>query len=365
MVMGVSRPWDRCRDEPWNLPRPRLAADHQVKAVAGWLRRLQSGFFSSRLMEVPDANKRNRLREIACLSLLQRLDAQAAQIPCGSSSAQLLTDTDKVKEQSRAQAAASSWTAQESTASFSQRHEHIFAQLAGLLTCVPRFPAPRILSFGCSSGYECLDLKRLCPSAFVLGCDVSEKAVMEAQKRCAQSEIIIFPSTPEAVAQNGPYDVITAMSVLTRYPAIRDKAEIDGIYSFNQFERMLGVLIEALSSRGLLVIYNSPYLFERTRYARRFRKVLPASGPGNGWIDKYDEHGRQLTRVEARFHKQIFRNAKEWRKAIQEHYAKAWTGHNPDCFPQAPSAEMVPYQHILLRDSQPPPDCATVIWQKI
>lgn len=279
--------------------------------------------------------------------------------------AQVLTKTEKVKEESPAHAAASSWTAQESIASFSQRHEHIFAQLADLLSCGSRLPAPRILSFGCSSGYECLDLKRLCPSALVLGCDVSEKALLEAKRRCDQSEIFIFPSTAEAVAQNGRYDAITAMSVLTRYPAIRDKLDINGIYSFNQFERMLGVLVQALSSRGFLVLYNSPYLFERSRHAGRFRKVPPASGPGNGWIDKYDQHGRRLTRVEARFNNRTFHDAKEWRGAIQEHYAKAWAGHNPECYPEAPSAELVPYQHILLRDSKPPPDCATIIWQKV
>lgn len=191
---------------------------------------------------------------------------------------------------------------------------------------------------------------------------------MEAKKRCAQSEIIIFPSTPEQVARNGPYDAITAMSVLTRYPAIRDKASIDGIYSFDQFEQTLGVLLKALSPQGFLVLYNSPYLFERSRYARRFREVLPASGPGNGWINKYDEQGRQLTRVEARFHNRTFRNAKEWREAVQKHYAKVWTGHNPDCYPRtphAPSAELVPYQQILLRETDLPPDCATIIWQQI
>lgn len=79
--LGVLGPWDSYRDEPWDLPRPRLAADHQDKAVAGWVSRLESGSLGSRLMAVPNANERNRLRSIACLSLLKRLDAQAAQIP--------------------------------------------------------------------------------------------------------------------------------------------------------------------------------------------------------------------------------------------------------------------------------------------
>lgn len=266
---------------------------------------------------------------------------------------------------SPAQASASSWTHQHSTASFSHRHEHIFAQLAELILTDLTSSHPKILSFGCSSGYECLDLKRLIPRAFVLGCDVSNKAVIEAKSLCAQSEIIIFSSTPEAIEQNGTYDAITAMSVLTRYPAIRDKAEINDIYSFDQFERALGELVRALHSGGFLVLYNSPYLFERSRYASSFRKVLPASGPGNGWIDKYDELGRQLTRIEAQFDNRTFRNAKEWREAVQEHYAQAWTGHNPENFPDAHSAELLPYQHILLRESKPLPDCATIIWQKI
>src|SRR4051794_5262716 len=111
------------------------------------------------------------------------------------------------------------WTAQVSTASFSTRHDYVFGELRD---CLERhgFVQPRVLSFGCARGHEPLDLKRIIPGAKVLGCDVNQSALAEADNRCRSEDITIFASSPAALSEQGPYHAVVAMNVLTRYPEI-------------------------------------------------------------------------------------------------------------------------------------------------
>lgn len=98
--------------------------------------------------------------------------------------------------------------AQTSTASFAGRHEPLFADLGDALA---EHACPHVLSFGCSAGWEPLDLARHLPRAAVLGCDVNEAVLREARARCP-AEIEIFASTAEQLREHGPFDAITALT---------------------------------------------------------------------------------------------------------------------------------------------------------
>lgn len=81
--LGVAGPWNLFVDDPWDLPRPKLAHDRQSQCFAGWLYRLENG--RSHLWNAFSSNpkQRNRNREKACLALLRDLDKRAKKI-CGS-----------------------------------------------------------------------------------------------------------------------------------------------------------------------------------------------------------------------------------------------------------------------------------------
>jgi 2-polyprenyl-3-methyl-5-hydroxy-6-metoxy-1,4-benzoquinol methylase len=188
------------------------------------------------------------------------------------------------------------WIAQEYTHTFATRSDIVFAALRDILADQDMRDR-RILSFGCSQGYEALDLARWFPDARVLGCDIALAALSRAHELCEPRGIGVFKSTPDAVRAFGPYDVITAMNVFLKYPMAQGKPDISDIYAFESFERQLDVLVDSLQPRGLLVIYNASYLFEQTRHAGRFDPVPIESTNENGWSDKYDRSGVRLTCV--------------------------------------------------------------------
>ncbi|TIQ38608.1 MAG: hypothetical protein E5X48_01700 [Mesorhizobium sp.] len=74
--LGVPGLWDRFRDDAWDIPRPRLAADAGLFQKAGWVARLHSGRSH---LEIGRAGFRARLvkRDEAIVGMLDRCDASA------------------------------------------------------------------------------------------------------------------------------------------------------------------------------------------------------------------------------------------------------------------------------------------------
>ena len=74
--LGVAGPWDRFRDDVWDFPRPRLAADAGLFQSAGWVARLDSGYAH---LEIGRASFRARLgkRDEAIVGMLDRCDVAA------------------------------------------------------------------------------------------------------------------------------------------------------------------------------------------------------------------------------------------------------------------------------------------------
>ncbi|HEU5107026.1 MAG TPA: class I SAM-dependent methyltransferase, partial [Micromonosporaceae bacterium] len=192
------------------------------------------------------------------------------------------------------------WAAQISTASFAARHVDIVLDLADALA-ESGIARPRVLSFGCSKGFEPLDLAHAIPGAEVLGCDVCPDALAEAVERTAPAGIRIFASTPADIAAHGPYDAVVALNVLTRYPAIRGRDDISPVYPFADFDFSATRLADSLNPGGILAVYNACYLFEQTAAAAAFRPVPARRHARNGWMEKHDRSGTRLTTVVGEF----------------------------------------------------------------
>ncbi|MCK0770252.1 alginate lyase family protein [Chromohalobacter canadensis] len=79
--LGIAGPWERWKNEPWDLPRPSLSSDAGAYAQAGWVARLFSGQAhlentSSGLVD------RGVARNDAIGELIERLDLQVLQSSC-------------------------------------------------------------------------------------------------------------------------------------------------------------------------------------------------------------------------------------------------------------------------------------------
>lgn len=63
--LGVPGPWDKWRDDPWELPRPEVSKGARTFGVAGWVARLNSGQAQLEISNRESFKNRGRLRELA------------------------------------------------------------------------------------------------------------------------------------------------------------------------------------------------------------------------------------------------------------------------------------------------------------
>ena len=181
---------------------------------------------------------------------------------------------------------------QRNTRTHEGRNVPFFKELAKVL---PDKESPRLLSYGCSEGYEPLDLAECIPAATVLGCDINSEVLAEAKRRCKPRGIEIFRSSPKKLMSRAPFDAIVALNVLCRYPA-PDPDDISAFFPFAHFEAALQLLYDSLAPGGVLVIFNAQYPVEETAVGAHLEPVA-ADDPyeNNGWIAKHAPDGRRIT----------------------------------------------------------------------
>ena len=156
-----------------------------------------------------------------------------------------------------------------------------------------------ILSFGCSTGEEVLDLNELFTDATITGCDVSH-ACIEAAKRKIKAPNIKFIclADTELSSISGPFDMVTAMSVLCKWPETFGTENIRHIYPFEVFDSIVSALDLLLKPGGTFLLYNANYFFEDTSAARQYRASMESEDSENGFVEKYSPAGIRLTELE-------------------------------------------------------------------
>lgn len=241
--------------------------------------------------------------------------------------------------------------AQVSTASFPSRHEYLFEDAR---SAVPN--AERLLSVGCAGGFEALDLKRFFPKADVSGCDVSPKALAEARTLCEPLGITVFESNVENIRRYAPYDLITCMSVLVRYPAVQDQQDISEIYPFSEFDDSVSLLVDSLKPGGVLALFNSCYLMEQASAVGSLEPLPVLLHRSNGWIDKYDRTGRRLTCCRGIVSGEEM-SLKQWRSALRANRSLT----DESCIRDM-AEHRLNYRHDLLTSQDV--NLATTLWRK-
>lgn len=152
-----------------------------------------------------------------------------------------------------------------------------------------------ILSFGCSTGEECASLKKYFPVSKIIGADINKSNLRKAERRNSATGIKYILSTPENIAKEGPYDLIFCLSVLCRWEDTKYVDNCAGIYPIEKFEATVESLSNQLSKGGMIVIFNSNFRFEDTRFfLKNGFEILPTpSVPNSGFVYKFDaQHNR-------------------------------------------------------------------------
>ena len=142
------------------------------------------------------------------------------------------------------------------------RYPEIFAAAAAAAP-----DARRILSFGCSSGEECVTLADYFPNAEIVGAEINPVILLKAMKRRSKRIRFVYASD-RILRRLGGFDAVFCMAVLRSA----------GHYPFEIYEERALFLETLVRPGGLLVIHNSPYRFGDT--ARKWSyETVPVDAP--------------------------------------------------------------------------------------
>jgi trans-aconitate methyltransferase len=119
--------------------------------------------------------------------------------------------------------------------------------------------ALRILSFGCSTGEECVTLADYFPAALIVGADINPLNLLIAMRRGGDRVRYVYASD-RILNWFGGFDALFCMAVL-RTPKRDHIAEH---YPFERFAERALYLESLVRPGGLLVIHNATYRFSDT-----------------------------------------------------------------------------------------------------
>ncbi|MGH6824212.1 class I SAM-dependent methyltransferase [Methyloceanibacter sp.] len=147
------------------------------------------------------------------------------------------------------------------------RYPEIFSGAAAALP-----EARRILSFGCSTGEECVTLHKYFPQAEIVGADINPLNVWRARRHASDKVRFVY-ARDRALSSRGLFDVIFCLTVL-RDSRLDDDSSIRESYPFERFDERVRFLHSLLRSAGLLVFYGNMYRFRDSSVAHDY-EVIP------------------------------------------------------------------------------------------
>jgi 2-polyprenyl-3-methyl-5-hydroxy-6-metoxy-1,4-benzoquinol methylase len=148
------------------------------------------------------------------------------------------------------------------------RHPDLFKVVSELFSIEPNC---RILSFGCSTGKECISLLEYFKNANIVGTDINKKSLKTAHREANNSHIEYLFSNDTVIAKEGPYDIIFALSVLCKNPEAEFIEDISKIYSFKEYEKTILFFDQILKPGGVLVIRSSNFMFKDTSVFKNYK----------------------------------------------------------------------------------------------
>ena len=131
----------------------------------------------------------------------------------------------------------------------------------------------KILSFGCSSGEECMSLNKYLPNASILGIDINKKSLAKAKQNNRNQNISYKYCEPNKISELGEFDVVIAISVLCKHPEATYLNELTKFYPFERYEEMVNKLDSIVKVDGLLIIRSSNYIFSDVKISNKYEFI--------------------------------------------------------------------------------------------
>lgn len=180
---------------------------------------------------------------------------------------------------------------QTASTTFFDRHPDLFSALSEMTGAGEEIS---ILSFGSSTGEECQSLRRYFPVSKIVGAEINADSRKKAIESNSDSRIKFIDSIPQQISQEGPFDVIFALSVLCKNPEAEYAEDLSMIYPFASYEKMIVELDTYLKIGGWLVVRSANYRFRDTAIFTNYRVCSNAGIREPIEFPKFDSTGKKL-----------------------------------------------------------------------
>jgi chemotaxis methyl-accepting protein methylase len=157
----------------------------------------------------------------------------------------------------------------------------------------------KILSFGSSTGEELVSLAMHFGESEIHGVEINTECT-------DQSKIITKNVDRIKVSQCIPdekFDIIFCMSVLCRWPETQTINDCSHIYKFEQFEDAVNEIDKHLNENGLLIIFNSSFIFEDVEISKKYESIFSSN---DAQVHKFSKENKKIN---TNYKKCVFRKS--------------------------------------------------------
>lgn len=157
----------------------------------------------------------------------------------------------------------------------------------------------KILSFGSSTGEELVSLAMHFGESEIYGVEIDEECIKK-------SKIITKSVDRVKVSQCIPdekFDIIFCMSVLCRWPETQTINDCSDIYKFEQFEDVVNEIDKHLNENGLLIIFNSNFIFEDVEISKNYESIFSSN---DAQVHKFSKENKKIN---TNYKKCVFRKS--------------------------------------------------------
>lgn len=176
-----------------------------------------------------------------------------------------------------------------------ERYPAIFDQVALYLSC---FPAPEVLSYGCSSGEEVFSLRRRLLNARITGVDINPRNLAKAQRklRTAPDPGLSFrqASDPADLGHAPSYDAVLCFAVVRHGDLSAAPPDCNSVFPFEKAEAFVTRLAALVRPGGFLALWHVHFRLSDMAISSAFEPVFdladdvdanqPLYGPGGARI---------------------------------------------------------------------------------
>lgn len=154
--------------------------------------------------------------------------------------------------------------------------------------------APRVLCFGCSAGYEVLDILTVFPLAHeIIALDINPSALQKATQLLeSHPQVKVMHSKDfDEEAHHGAFDLVTSCYVLCRYP----QSAIKPILPYKMYNETIDSFVKMASNHACIFVHGANYSIRNYVFDKKAQVDFFTVDEKSSFVPQFTPDGKPLS----------------------------------------------------------------------